>query len=229
MKVMAIPHLAADSALRLPVEQLVMMAREAKVISVIDGAHAPGQLPLDLNSLGADFYVGNCHKWLLSPKGAGFLYAAPHQADHISSPIIGWGTISKGSTALLLENEWQGTSDTSAFLAVSDAINFLAQHDWFQAVVPACTKLLNEASPALLEITKEASLYGSPDLQSPQMASFRLPVGDHSSLHAMLYEQDQIEMPVFSNEHGDFFRVSVQAYNNEQDLNRLIEALPKLL
>ena len=65
--------------------------------------------------------------------------------------------------------------------------------------------------------------------QSPQMASFRLPVGDHSSLHAMLYEQYQIEMPVFSNEHGDFFRVSVQAYNNEQDLNRLIEALPKLL
>ncbi|MEJ6718615.1 MAG: aminotransferase class V-fold PLP-dependent enzyme, partial [Akkermansiaceae bacterium] len=87
VRVMAIPHLAADSALRLPVEELVLMARKTNVISVIDGAHAPGQLPLDLNSLGADFYVGNCHKWLLSPKGAGFVYAAPHQADHVRSPI----------------------------------------------------------------------------------------------------------------------------------------------
>ena len=229
VRVMAIPHLAADSALRLPVEELVLIARKTNVISVIDGAHAPGQLPLDLNSLGADFYVGNCHKWLLSPKGAGFVYAAPHQADHVRSPIIGWGNISEGSTSLLLENEWQGTTDISAFLAVSDAINFLEKNDWFQTIVPACSIILNKISPALLKITHQASLYGSPDLKSPQMASFRLPPGDHSSLHAVLFENHQIEIPIFSNEHGDFFRISVQAYNSEEDLQRLVEVLSKLI
>ena len=79
VRVLAIPHVAAELALRLPVEQLVGVARDHGAISVVDGAHVPGQLPLDLGSLGADFYVGNCHKWLLSPKGAGFVRAAPHR------------------------------------------------------------------------------------------------------------------------------------------------------
>jgi isopenicillin-N epimerase len=229
VKVMAIPHLSAETTIRFPVEELITLAREEGIISAIDGAHAPGQLPINLSELGADFYVGNCHKWLLSPKGAGFVYAAPHQADMVRSPIIGWGNISQGSTALLLENEWQGTSDTSAFLAVVDAIDFLESHHWFETVVPNCERRLTSASPELLQLTGQSALCENKSLRCPQMSSFQLPPGDHSHLHATLFEEHQIEIPVFSNAHGDFFRVSVQAYNSDEDLQRLIDALRAIL
>ncbi|MEP4077203.1 aminotransferase class V-fold PLP-dependent enzyme [Haloferula sp.] len=229
VKVLALPHIAAETAVLLPVTQLLALAKEAGVISVIDGAHAPGQVPLDLASLGANFYVGNCHKWLLSPKGAGFVYAAPHMADRVRSPIIGWGNISEGSTALLLENEWQGTSDISAFMAVSDAIGFLEKHDWFGKIVPECTRRLDEASEALLQITGQENLYGAAMDHPPQMASFRLPTGGFPRLHTDLYERYKIELPVFCNRHGEFFRVSVQAYNSPDDLERLCVALSDLL
>lgn len=229
VKVLAVPHIAAQLALVFPVESLVRLAQDAGAVAVIDGAHAPGQLPLDLGSLGADFYVGNCHKWLLSPKGAGFLYAAPHRVDQVRPPIIGWGTISEGRSALLLENEWQGTTDISAFLAVGDAITFLEQHDWFREVVPACTRLLDEWSDALLEVTGQDALHAGPGMHAPQMASFRLPPGGYPSLHADLFENYQVEVPVFANGHGEFFRVSVQAYNSREDLQRLVDALGGLL
>ena len=134
---------------------------------MIDGAHAPGQLPLDLAALGADFYVGNCHKWMLAPKGAAFLYAAKRWADTIRPPVIGWGNISEGTTALLLENEWQGTFDISAFLAVTDAIEFARSHRWFDDVVPRCAHLLDQFEPQLLEATGGKSIYGSPALRLP--------------------------------------------------------------
>ena len=229
VRVIAIPHIAAFSSLLLPVADLVRLAREAGVVSVIDGAHAPGQVPLDLGSLGADFYVGNCHKWLLSPKGAGFVYAAPHQAGLVRPPIVSWGNISEGSSALLLENEWQGTSDIAAILAVTDAIAFQERHDWFGKIVPSCARLLEDMTPTLLEVTGQASLYGSPTDHAPQMATFRLPPGDHSALHMVLYQEHQVELPVLSTPNGEFFRVSVQAYNRADDLQRLAEALKSIL
>ncbi|MDE0596736.1 MAG: aminotransferase class V-fold PLP-dependent enzyme [Roseibacillus sp.] len=229
VRVFAFPHIAAVPSVVLPVEGLVQLAKETGVTSVVDGAHAPGQVPLDLGSLGADFYVGNCHKWLLTPKGVGFVYAAAHQAERVRPPVVSWGNISEGTSALLLENEWQGTTDISAVLAVSDAIEFLEEHRWFEKVVPQCACLLEGASAALLEVTGEPSLYGSPGMHPPQMASFRLPPGAHSSLHADLYHQHKVELPVFSDSHGEFFRVSVQAYNSEEDLGRLVDALRALL
>ena len=157
---------------------------ETGAVSVIDGAHAPDQLPLDLAALDADFYVGNCHKWMLAPKGAAFFYAAKRWADTIRPPVIGWGNISEGTSALLLENEWQGTFDISAFLAVADAIAFARSHRWFDEVVPRCGRLLDQ--------------------------------------------NHQIEVPVATGDHGTSLRVSVQAYNEASDLERLVAALSAL-
>ena len=229
VRVLAFSHLTSETSLRLPVAQLVELAREAGAVSVVDGAHAPGQVPLELQSLGADFYIGNCHKWLLSPKGAGFVYAAPEWADRIVPPVVSWGNISEGTSALLLENEWQGTIDISALLAVADAVAFLEQHDWFENIVPRCARLLEDAIGAILETTGQPSLYGAADMRAPQMASFRLPAGDYSSLHSKLYHRHKVEMPVVSGLQGEFFRVSVQAYNSADDLERLVAGLKELL
>ena len=229
VRVLAFSHITSASSMRFPAEELVGLAANAGIISVIDGAHAPGQLPLEIGLLNADFYVGNCHKWLLSPKGAAFVHVAGKWTDHIRPPIVSWGNISKGSNALLLENEWQGTADISAALAVADAIAFLESHDWFNEVIPNCTRLLDRATSCLLEITGQQDIYGSAELRSPQMASFLLPEGDHSGLHARLFEEYQVELPVFAAPQGNLFRISLQAYNTEKDITRLAAALQDLL
>ena len=229
VRVLSFSHITSGSSLRFPAARLVSLAADAGVISVIDGAHAPGQLPLEIGKLNADFYVGNCHKWLLSPKGAAFVHVAEKWADHIRPPIVSWGNISRGSTALLLENEWQGTADISAALAVSDAIAFLEEHNWFDTVIPGCTRLLSKASSSLLEITGQHDIYGSAKLRAPQMASFLLPEGDCSDLHSRLFEEYQVELPVFNAPQGNLFRVSLQAYNTEEDIARLVSALGDLL
>ena len=229
VRVLTFSHITSASSMRFPVAELVDFAAKAGIISVIDGAHAPGQLQLDLDKLNADFYVGNCHKWLLSPKGAAFVHVAARWTDRIRPPIVSWGNISKGSSSLLLENEWQGTADISAAIAVADAIAFLEHHDWFAKVIPGCTRLLKKATSALLEITAQHDIYGSDELRAAQMASFLLPEGDHSGLHAQLFEQYQVEIPVFTTPYGTLFRVSLQAYNTEEDILRLCTALKDLL
>ncbi|MCP4847250.1 MAG: aminotransferase class V-fold PLP-dependent enzyme [Verrucomicrobiaceae bacterium] len=229
VRVLTFSHITSASSMRFPAEELVGLAANAGIISVIDGAHAPGQLPLEVGKLNADFYVGNCHKWLLSPKGAAFVHVASKWADHIRPPVVSWGNISKGSTALLLENEWQGTADISATLAVSDAIAFLEKHHWFDEVIPDCTRLLSSATSSLLEITGQHDIYGSAELRAPQMASFLLPEGDCSTLHSRLFEEYQVELPVFTAPQGNLFRVSLQAYNTEEDITRLVASLGDLL
>jgi len=229
VRVLTFSHITSASSLRFPVEELVNVAAKAGIISVIDGAHAPGQIPLDLDRLNADFYVGNCHKWLLSPKGAAFVHTAARWTDRIRPPIVSWGNISKGTSSLLLENEWQGTADISATMAVADAIAFLESHHWFDKVIPACTRLLQSATTDLIEITAQHEIYGSEELRAPQMASLMLPPGDFANLHAQLFEQYQVEIPVFATSYGNLFRISLQAYNTEDDVLRLCAALKDLL
>jgi isopenicillin-N epimerase len=229
VKVIAFPHIAPMLAQVYPAAELVALARQAGAVSVVDGAHAPGQLPLDLTALGADFYVGNCHKWMLSPKGAAFLHAAEPWAERIRPPVISWGTISEGTSALLLENEWQGTMDISAFLAVADAIDFAADHRWQEEVIPRCSRLLEDAGPALLAVTRGEDAYLHPALRPPQLAAFRLPGCDAAALHSELFHQHRVEVPVVDTAHGTFVRVSVQGYNDSTDLERLAKALAELL
>ena len=229
VRVLTFSHITSASSLRFPVEELVNIAANAGIISVIDGAHAPGQIPLDLDRLNADFYVGNCHKWLLSPKGAAFVHTTAEWTDRIRPPIVSWGNISKGTSSLLLENEWQGTADISAAIAVADAIAFLESHHWFDKVIPDCSRLLQSATNDLLEITAQHEIYGSEELRAPQMASLMLPPGDFANLHAQLFEQYQVEIPVFATSYGNLFRVSLQAYNTEDDILRLCTALKDLL
>ena len=84
-KLIFLSHITSPTALRLPVEAICKRARAHGILTLVDGSHVPGQIPLDLDQLGADFYTGNCHKWLLSPKGAGFLYADPSVQELIGT------------------------------------------------------------------------------------------------------------------------------------------------
>ncbi len=134
-------HITSPTAITLPVTEICERARAAGIHTVIDGAHAPGQLPLDLSALGVDFYGANLHKWLCAPKGAGFLYARP-EVQHLLEPlVVSWGYESdtpSGST-FIDHHEWWGTRDIAAFLAVPAAIKFQQEHDWLRVRVNAMT------------------------------------------------------------------------------------------
>jgi isopenicillin-N epimerase len=115
-----IDHITSPTALVLPVAAMIAACRAAGVPVLIDGAHAPGQVALDVPALGADWYVGNCHKWLCAPKGAGFLWAAPGRQAGLHPAVISHGY----ETGFTAEFDWTGTRDPTAFLAVPAALDF---------------------------------------------------------------------------------------------------------
>ncbi len=121
-------HVTSETALVLPVEAVVARARELGLLTIVDGAHAPAQVPVDLAELGADFYSGNCHKWLCAPKGAGFLHVRPEHQDRVDAAIVGWGYTDGRTFSQRIEI--QGTRDPAAWLAVPDAIRFQAERGW---------------------------------------------------------------------------------------------------
>ena len=187
-------------------------ARQAGALSIVDGAHAPGQIDLDLDSLGADVYAGNCHKWLCAPKGAGFLYARPEAQRLIDPLVVSWDW--DDAAAFHELHRWQGTRDPSAFLAVRDAIAFQAERDW-AAVRRRCHELLAGLDLPFEPLTDTYV----------QMRGVRVEHHDPPALKRRLYDEHRIEVPVVETRHGWTLRVSVQAYNEASDLEALAAAL----
>ena len=131
-RVLFMSHITSPTAIIFPIRELIRRARDRGIITIIDGAHAVGQIDLDLHALGADFYSSNCHKWLMSPKGSAFLYAR-RDVQHLVEPlVVSWGWQSEHPTAsrFIDEQEWQGTRDIAAYLSVPAAIQFFRDHDW---------------------------------------------------------------------------------------------------
>jgi isopenicillin-N epimerase len=126
------------TALTLPVAELCRRARERGLVSVVDGAHVPGHLPLDLSTLGADFYAGNCHKWLCAPKGAGFLYVRRELQLDVHPLVISWGYDGDEAT-FVGRHEKQGTRDPAAYLTVPFAIEWQRDRNWDE-VRPVVTR-----------------------------------------------------------------------------------------
>ncbi len=190
-------------------------ARAAGALSIVDGAHAPGQIDLHLDSLGADVYTGNCHKWLCAPKGAAFLYARREVQKLIDPLVISWDWGDEVPFADL--HRWQGTRDPSAYLAVPAAIDFQAEHDWPRER-ERCRALLAAADFGLEPLTDDFV----------QMRGYRVEHPDPPSLKRRLYDEHRIEVPVFESRAGWSLRVSVQGYNDAGDLDALATALEVL-
>ena len=230
-RVLFLSHITSPTALTLPVGPLVQRARDAGILTIIDGAHAPGQVPLDLEALGADIYSGNCHKWMMSPKGAGFLHVRRDMQDRIDPLVVSWGWESeRPSYSRFVDfHQWQGTRDIAAFLTVPAAIEFARQHDW-EAVRRGCHGLLRDIRPRLLDVCGSGPLYPDDPRYYAQMHIFRLPEGiDGERLKRRLYDEERVEVPVILWDNRWHVRVSAQGYNTAEDLGRLADALARLL
>ena len=231
-RVIFLSHITSSTAVRFPIQQICQRAREAGILTIVDGAHAPGQIPLNVAQIGADFYTGNCHKWLCAPKGAAFLYARPAVQQLIEPLVVGWGwgaerQLSYGSD-FLDYLQFLGTNDLSAYFAVPEAIAFREAHRW-EAVQTACHNLLQKAMVGIEAITGLPSIY--PDTAAfCQMAVMPLPpIVDLPQLKTQLYRQFKVEVPLTRWQEQQFIRISVQGYNTADDIEVLLQALTVLL
>lgn len=229
-KVISISHITSPTALILPVEEVCRRAREAGILTVIDGAHAPGQIPLDLDALGADYYVGNCHKWLCAPKGSAFLCAHPDRQRDLEPLIVshGWGRTADDPARFAEWHQFQGTRDCAAFLAVPDAIRFQEEHHWDQ-VRAECHALAGYAKARILEQFDLEPLQPETPAWYAQMVVIPLPGQDAGNVadnvYQRLLDEYRIEVPIFSVQEHLLMRLSIQAYNTREQLDYFVEAL----
>ena len=223
-RVLFLSHITSPTALIFPVAPLLRRAREAGILTVVDGAHAPGQIPLDLGTLDADFYAGNCHKWMCAPKGSGFLYARREVQSLLSPLVISWGWPS----GFIDEQQRQGTRDIAAFLSVPAAIDFLREHDW-PAVQQACHALAQAARGALEAASGLPPLSADSPAWYAQMVSVPVPLADAERARTRLWTEFNIEAPVTAWNGQSLLRVSIQGYNTQADVDALAAAVTRLI
>lgn len=225
-KIIFLSHITSPTALRFPVEEICQRAREAGILTIIDGAHAPGQIPLDLEAVGADFYTGALHKWLCTPKGAAFLYARRPVQDLLEPLVVSWGWEAEepGPSRFVDHHQWQGTRDISAYLSVPAAIQFQRDHDW-DTVRAGCHQLAVVTRRRLLELIGGDPICPEGPEWMGQMCALRLPEMDWQGLQQRLVEAHKIEVFLWPWNETPMLRVSFQAYNDQADADRLIEAL----
>ena len=235
-KLIFVSHITSVTALEFPLAALCAAARERGITTLVDGAHAPGQIALDLSAVGADFYTGNCHKWLCAPKGAAFLHVRSERQAEVQATVVSWGYVAEisghtgfdayaGRSVLERRLQWQGTRDIAAFLAVPTAIDFQARHGW-PGQRARCHAMALDIQRRVLARNGLAPV--APDEVYAQMVT--IPVrcsgeGSGDALRRRLFERHRIEVPVTQHGGHTFVRVSVQAYTTEADLAALEDAL----
>jgi isopenicillin-N epimerase len=221
-----IDHITSASAIVLPAQRIVAACHAAGVKVLIDGAHAPGQVALDLTAIGADWYVGNCHKWLCAPKGCAFLHAAPDRQAGLHP-----GTISHGyGQGFLAEFDWTGTTDPSRFLAVKDAIDF--HHRQGGPGLMARNRALAAEGGALIARRLNTNV-GTSGSVAGAMATIRLPMEDASPERALAIRARLMaagtDAPVHALDGALWLRISAFAYNELRDYARLADIVAEVL
>ena len=226
---LVVSHITSPTAVTFPVAELCRRARGQGIYTIIDGAHAPGQRSLDLESVGADFYTGNCHKWMMGPKGSAFVYVRK-QLQHMIEPLIvghGWRPDYVSDRPLIEYVEQFGTRDLAAFLAVPAAIDYMQAHGWDE-VRMRCHRLASETRKRIEEHFDVESIYPDSFEWYSQLAAIRLP--DRINIPALgriLHGQYHIEMPLIHWHGFKVARLSVQSYTTQEDLDTLVDAITK--
>jgi isopenicillin-N epimerase len=225
---LVIDHITAETALVLPIHRIVAECRVRGIATLVDGAHAPGAIALDVESIGADFYVANLHKWLFTPRSCGFAVTTPEWARTLHPTVISWGY----GNGLAAEFDLLGTRDPSPALTAPMAID--VWKEWGgDAILRHNHDLVWQAA---LELAGEwGTTFTTPEEMIGPMAYVSLPPelgstkADAVALQTELLADDRIEVPIFA--HGEQLRcrVSTQIYNDTTDVEFLAEAISSRL
>ncbi len=234
VKLALIDHVTSPTGLVFPAAQIVARLQGRGIDCLVDGAHAPGMLDLDLDALGAAYYTGNCHKWLCAPKGAAFLWVRADRRDRVRPLVYSHGarTARADRSRFRLEFDWTGTDDPTAALCVPVALETMA------SLVPGGWPEIRARNHALVREARDGllALSGSPapapDAMIGSLATVPLPPlrpiaarGPFDPLADALFHEDRIEVPIIPWAGGKMVRVAAQLYNAPADYQRLCDAL----
>ena len=225
-KIIFLNQISSATALIFPVKEICDRAKELGLISIIDGAHVPGHIDLNIAELNPDFYTGTLHKWMLAPKGCSFLYVKKEFQDAVDPLVVGWGyqSESPSNSRFLDYHEYQGTRDCAAFLTAPAAIQFLKENNWKEKSAASKEMILHQyknfcellGSEPICPVTSE--FLG-------QMCSIPIKTHKPVELKETLFLKYKIEIPVMKIDHGVFLRISLNGYNSLNDLEVLRNAI----
>jgi isopenicillin-N epimerase len=227
-KLVVVDHVTAQSALVLPVAAIVAECHARGVPVLVDGAHAPGSIAVDIPATGADWYAANLHKWAHAPRACGILWARPEHQPSLRHPIVSWGS-GQGFQA---EFEYQATSDPTNYLAAPEGIAVL--REWgFGDVLAYMHGLAREAARVLTD--RWGTTLDAPDEMIGAMVTVPLPEGagttadEAARLRTALLVEDRIEVQLHAWRERLWVRVSAQVYNDRSDITRLADAVCRRL
>jgi len=226
-RVAVVDHITSGSALVLPLGEIIAACHAAGVPVLVDGAHGPGQVTLDLGVLGADWYVGNCHKWLCAPKGSAFLWAAPDRQAGLHPLTISHG-FGQGFRA---EFDWTGTRDSSACLAIPTALDF---HQRLGGEALRVRNIALAAEGARLLADRLGTEVGTTGTFAGAMGVVRVPVAAPPTvewaqrLRRKLLEA-RTDAPVHALDGAIWLRISAHAYNELADYAALATIVADLV
>ena len=224
-KVVFISQITSQTGLIFPIKEICEYATKKGIVTIVDGAHVPGHIDLNISNLECDFFTGTCHKWLCAPKGSSFLYVRKSFQANIKPQVVSWGEEGDdpGPSQFQMDFQWQGTKDMSSFLSIPSAIHFIESNNWKENH-KISKELILEVSEDLKNLFGTNPLFKSEDWVG-QMVSHPLPSNTPENLKEMLWEKFLIEVPVFEWKKQKYIRVSAHFYNDRNDMNTLINAL----
>lgn len=225
-KYVFISQITSSTALILPVKEICDKARELGLITIIDGAHVPGHIPLDIKDLNPDYYTGACHKWMLTPKGCTFLYVKTELQNDVDPLVISWGYEADipGESQFLDYLEYSGTNDCSAYFTLPACFEFFKKHSWFEKTAES-KKIVRAAYLEFCELLNAKPICPVTEEFLGQICSIPIKTQDPMSLKEELYQKYKIEIPITNLEGNHFIRISYQPFNTRADLDALKNAL----
>jgi len=229
-KAIFISQITSTTAMILPVKEICERAKELGLLTIVDGAHVPGHVKLDLSQIKADIYTGACHKWMMTPKGSSFLFVRKELQENLDPLVISWGYESDApsDSQFLDYHQFNGTRDFTAYLTIPKAIEFMQQHNW-PRVSESCKELVRKNVQRFCDLLNTHTFCPVNEEQLGQMLSLPIRTNHPEQLQKKLFSDYRIEIPVMRQNDGVNIRFSINAFNSQEDLDRLHDALKEII
>jgi len=224
-----ISHITSSTGLRLPVEEICTIAKEKNIPVFIDGAHAPGHIPIDLSSLNVDFYTGACHKGMMTQKACSFLYVKKEWQNSLEPLAVSWGynAVKPSHSQFLDYHQIQGTRDYTAFLTVPGAIRFMKENNW-QEISSHYQQMTQQNAPELCRLLNAKPIAPLSNDFIVQLYSAEIKTKEPEQLHNHFYEKYKIQVPVMRQNGKAYLRYSLNAFNTQDDLDKLFDSIREI-
>jgi isopenicillin-N epimerase len=229
-KVIFLNQMSSSTALIFPVKEICDKAQQLGLITIVDGAHVPGHIDLNISELNPDYYTGTLHKWMLAPKGSSFLYVKPEFQNDLEPLVVSWGyeSVTPGESQFLDYHEMQGTRDVSAFLCTPKVVAFLEENNW-KEVSSKCKQIVLDNYKRFCDLLNTKPLCPISEEFLGQMASIQIKTSKPAELKNRLYDHYKIQIPVMPLNGNFYMRFSINAYNSQADLDKLYSVLEEII